>query len=248
MGRKNSRLPAYESDIPPAPITVTRRRLETPKERDSRVDAELSRKRQRNEKRIAGRVASAVDWSTCCIPGCGTTITPMAAFYRDASQQLPLCTYHETLVSLQANPWIRDKDHEDMRRLMARRYVEEEHTRFERQDIIEENDGASQGQIYVIRQGGLIKVGWSSKLRSRLKSYGAGVEILAHYPATRAEETGLHRSLRPYLARGREWYQDCKLLADVVDGIIKRHGAPTVFPYWTEPKPAQSARPKGFPA
>jgi hypothetical protein len=151
-------------------------------------------------------------------------------------------------VTLDSDRWIRDADHAAMRERLARRYIEEEITRFERQDLDHENAGAPQGQIYVIRQGGLIKVGWSSKLRSRLKQYGAGVEILAHYPATRAEETGLHQSLRPYLARGREWYQDCKLLTDVVNGIIQRHGKPTVFPYWTEPKRDQTARPKGFPA
>lgn len=249
MGRKNQRPPVPESDIPPPPLTITRKRRETTQERDQRLGVEFGRKRERNQKRIDARVAAAVDWSRCCIPGCETEFPRFAKatdYYRNVAERLPLCMYHETIVAAQAAPQMLDADRMEMRKLMARRHIEEETKRFERHDLIEENAGAPQGQIYVIRQGGLIKVGWSSKLRSRLKQYGAGVEILAHYPATRSEETDLHRSLRPYLARGREWYQDCTLLADVVAGIIKRHGEPTVFPYWTEPKADLAAKPKSM--
>lgn len=251
MGRKNNRPATIESDLPATPVVVRRRRLETAEERDQRIDQQLGRRRDRNQKRTDARVAAAVDWSKCCIPGCDTEIPRMirvSDFYRNVAERLPLCIYHEIIIATESAPHMLDADRMEVRKVMARRYVEEETTRFEHHDVIEQNAGATQGQIYVIRQGGLIKVGWSSKLRNRLKHYGAGVEILAHYPATRAEETGLHRSLRPYLARGREWYQDCPLLADVVAGIIKRHGGPTIFPYWTEPKADQTARPKGFPA
>jgi hypothetical protein len=76
MGRKNSRPPALESAIPPRPVTITRKRLETEEERDIRISAEFARKRERNQKRIDARVAAALDWSTCCIPGCETEFPP----------------------------------------------------------------------------------------------------------------------------------------------------------------------------
>lgn len=130
----------------------------------------------------------------------------------------------------------------------ARRWVEHEVAEERRSNTIEENDGAEQGQIYFVRLNGMIKVGWSSKLRSRLKSYGASAEILCHYPASRPEERDLHRQLRPYLAMGREWYQECQLLVDVVAGVIQRHGEPTIFPAWTRPKADLAAKPRSWPA
>jgi hypothetical protein len=119
----------------------------------------------------------------------------------------------------------------DARSRWAKRRVEDDD---ERQRRIE-NNGAN-GHIYFVRQNGLIKVGWSGRLESRLKQYGANVEILCHFPATRDDETLLHRQLRPYLARGREWYEDCPLLHDVVAGYVKQHGPPVIKPYWTKPK------------
>lgn len=102
---------------------------------------------------------------------------------------------------------------------------------------IREAGGHSKGQIYILRANGLIKVGWSGNVVKRFKAYGPDVQILCHYPASRQDETLLHRQLRPYLAKGREWYQDCKLLEDVVAQIVKQHGPPKLSASWTEPKP-----------
>jgi hypothetical protein len=258
MGRKNHRVPdLIPDDITPAAVVEVRsirRRFETDEERERRLSVQFGRRRERNEKRNDQRVLEAIgDWDHCCIPGCEEVTSWRAKFAtyqaKDASKKIPVCIYHETIIGLQVQSFMADGDHDRVRQSLARRHIEEEIAFEESLELVGENGkGAPNGQIYVIRQGGLIKVGWSSKLRSRLKQYGAGVEILAHYPATRAEETDLHRSLRPFLARGREWYQDCRLLADVVADIHKRYGEPTIFPYWTVPKPDQAARPKGFPA
>lgn len=92
------------------------------------------------------------------------------------------------------------------------------------------------GHLYAVRQGNLIKIGWSREVSARVRGYGAGVEVLAVWPGTRDDETNLHRQLRPALARGREWYHDGPILADFVRGVLAKHGEPWVADTWTRPK------------
>ena len=71
----------------------------------------------------------------------------------------------------------------------------------------------------------------------RLKSYGASVELLALYPASRDDETNLHRQLTPARARGREWYEDGPIIQLFIDKALEQFGMPPSFDgLWTEPK------------
>jgi hypothetical protein len=93
------------------------------------------------------------------------------------------------------------------------------------------------GDIYFVRVGGMVKVGWTRDLWSRLKSYGASAELLVSYPATRSDETNLHRQLRPALAKGREWYEDGQIIAGFIDEALAKYGQPPKFEsLWTQPK------------
>lgn len=222
-----------------------RLRRETTAEQQARLNAAIGRRRRRTEERADARIQEhfdAVGWGVCMVPECGDEARAKGFLDhsyapKDASKHLPLCTRHLVLIAATASTSWTTPDIVEARQVFARKQVAEEVKRAEAADLAHESNGAKQGQIYFVRLNGLIKVGWSSKLRSRLKSYGASAEVLVHYPASRQEETDLHRSLRPYLARGREWYQDCQLVADMVDGLVTKHGKPTLLPYWTEPKP-----------
>lgn len=217
--------------VPPPPQVGRRTRIETHEERDRRLSAEFGRRRERQDRRTDERVARAItDWTVCCIPGCGASLNiPGHRLKPQATSEiLPVCYRHQAVIA---------NMHDKARERLARQQVEVVEARDRKLDLLEESDGATQGQIYFVRLNGLIKVGWASRLRSRLKRYGAGVVVLCHYPASRQEETELHRSLRPYLAMGREWYEDCQLINDVIAKVIERHGEPTIFPYWTAPKP-----------
>lgn len=241
MGRKNRRTsPVVDDGISEIDIpTVIRPRLETREERDKRLDAEFGRRRERQLRRIDERVGAALDWTKCCIPGCGTEFNKMLTVQvklRDPSEGLPLCTYHETIVGQQWRTFAADEDHQAMRQRMARRYVAREVQALDVRTNRHENGGHDEGQIYFVRLNELIKIGWSGKLRSRLKSYGASAEVLCHYPGTRQDETLLHRQLRDNLARGREWYHDCPAVQLFIERAIKQHGRPSILPWWTEPK------------
>lgn len=232
---------AQQDDVP----VYMRLRRETDAEQQARLNAASGRRRRRTDERIDARIQAHFDtvgWRECMVPECpeparSDELGSWRRRQHDVTKSLPLCTRHLVLIASTAtNSWY-NPDVVAAREQFARKVVAEEIERDRKADLAFESAGATQGQIYFVRLNGLIKVGWSSKLRSRLKSYGASAEILCHYPASRQEETDLHRSLRPYLARGREWYQDCRLIADMVNGLVEKHGQPTLLPGWTEPKP-----------
>lgn len=244
MGRKNQRREESPPEVDDGlvdtvgiEIALSRERYETEDERDARIREEFERRRFRNERRADVRIAAQIDWQVCCIPGCDASSSGTRAFRpRKVTEALPICRRHETIIHKQTQPHWQEVDYLAMRERLARQRVVEEIKAERKADLAHESHGAVQGQIYFVRINGLVKVGWASKLRSRLKSYGASAEILCHFPASRPDETLLHRQLRPYLAKGREWYQDCKLIEDVVAGYIKQYGQPSIFPEWTVPK------------
>jgi len=64
----------------------------------------------------------------------------------------------------------------------------------------------ARGWIYFLELDDKIKVGWTSNLENRIKSYPPHARMVVEYPATRADERDLHRTLRQSLVAGREWY------------------------------------------
>lgn len=97
--------------------------------------------------------------------------------------------------------------------------------------------------IYYLRQSELIKIGYSADLMNRLRAYGPAAVILAHHPGDRAVERDLHRTFRPFLARGREWYHPRQLLLDHIDRVVTEHGEPWCVPAWPAPRePAHAMR------
>lgn len=199
----------------------------------------LDRWRQLEEKQRAARIAQNMDWKVCLVYGCDKSVMLKKQSWMNEHQpdplcQLPLCLDHLTIAWRQMqhmrgtpeaiesvdtlNQKVRERDEwvaaEEKRRHLASR----------------------EGEIYFLRQNGLVKVGWSRALYARLKSYGPNVELLVHYPGSRDDETCLHRQLRPALAKGREWYEDGQVIAMFVEQALAKHGRPIVEVDWTQPK------------
>lgn len=82
----------------------------------------------------------------------------------------------------------------------------------------------SPGWIYFLELDDKIKVGWTSNLENRLKSYPPHARMVVHYPATRADERDLHRTLRLSLVAGREWYSRSPQVLDCMrDAQLAEH-------------------------
>lgn len=75
--------------------------------------------------------------------------------------------------------------------------------------------------IYAVRTAdGLIKIGQTSHLGNRIRSYGTGRELLAiRLGATFADEQAIHESLAGHSVRGREWYAPAQPVLDVVNAM-----------------------------
>lgn len=230
---------------PEAHVKAGRRRYETRAERDRRL-SKIFEQRRKAEADAADekiRLAIAGEWDVCCIPGCEERPTaPGGVVNREPGPlALPICTRHVVIArSMGQSRWA-NPDFVQMREVYARQVIEDEEAAEEARERRVENGPTELPQIYFVRVGELVKVGWSSTLRSRLKSYGADTEVLCHYPGSRADETTLHRQLRPSLAKGREWYFDCPAVRLFIDDAIARYGKPTVEPFWTEPRAATVA-------
>ena len=205
--------------------------------RDARISAQRMAERRQHDARING----GIDWSVCLVPGCGEELLlwgrpEYPARARDHKVNLPLCSTHLAVAYNRATA-IADVNWE---------VTVEAHARFmERRDALEKSLREDEkkrhiqrttGEIYYVRLNGLIKVGWSRQLHDRLRAYGPDVEVLAHYPATRDDETNLHRQLTPFRAKGREWYRDCPALHDFVAEAVSKWGKPTASAWWSEPK------------
>lgn len=153
-----------------------------------------------------------------------------------------VCEYHADVIWA-AFEWRDARDrHQDVPGMEGRDYIRVD-ARAVRER--ERRKPSSVGEIYFVRVDELIKVGWTSKLADRVRSYGPKAELLAHYPGTRADEAALHRQLTPARFRGREWYSDGPILQGYITEALERHGPPRFERIeWTEPK-KQGIRSRG---
>lgn len=200
-------------------------------------------KQERAERQALARVNDGIDWSVCVVPGCGEGLMTWGGRLehgrtdrRDSTMELPICYKHAAVVWQQLVAH-HSKDAKfgeavaDVNEAMAAREDREE--RAERAAFMAREDG----EIYFVRLGGLVKVGWTRRLWQRVKSYGASAELLVSYPGTRDDETNLHRQLRPALAKGREWYEDGPIINAFIAEALTKYGEPPKFEYlWTQPK------------
>lgn len=124
--------------------------------------------------------------------------------------------------------------HQKLPGMEAREYIRADARKIK---AVERRKPSSTGQIYYVQLDGIIKVGWTTILAERIRSYGPKAVLLANYPGTRADETALHRQLAPVRFKGREWYSDGPIIRDFIARAIEQHGPPRFDSLnWTEPK------------
>lgn len=242
MARKNRRRETYVPlDLTPDEIPTPPPPKKIPTGDGYFRHEHFDRERWRAERQRNARMAKGIDWTICLVPGCGGPLTPWGqplhrANRRDPALELPLCFQHQAVVWQMCVNFHLKNDRfieaiADVNDRLAERIDAEEEQQArafaDRQD----------GEIYFVRLGDLVKVGWTRDLWSRLKSYGASAQLLVSYPATRDDETTLHRQLRPALAKGREWYHDGDVINHFIAEALEKYGPPVQFEgLWTEPK------------
>ena len=232
MGRKNRREREQYEPLDLTPVDVRRR-----PPRECRAD--------RIERQVEARAKQGIDWSVCIVPGCGDSLVLYGRLeaahsrpaLRRADETLPVCYHHgaviwETLARYYVNDPKFAEAIADVHDLRAARSAQRK-----ADSKAAHLANTQDGDIYFVKVGELVKVGWTRDLAKRLKAYGASAEFLYSYPASRDDETNLHRQLRPALAKGREWYTDGDVIAHFINEARARFGDAGPPPVvWTEPK------------
>lgn len=91
---------------------------------------------------------------------------------------------------------------------------------------IEKSRGDAPGWVYYLRVHDKIKIGFSSRIKQRLKSYPPESELLAVHPGTTSLEHQIHKEFAAFLSHGREWFTPNAALSDHIDGVNDQYGPP----------------------
>lgn len=89
--------------------------------------------------------------------------------------------------------------------------------------------GVQPGFVYYLRQDRHIKIGYTADVPQRMKHYPPSAELLAVHPGTPDLEKQMHRDFRPYLDRGREWFDPGPQLLAHIESVRARFGDPALF-------------------
>lgn len=83
------------------------------------------------------------------------------------------------------------------------------------------------GLVYYLRINGQVKIGYTTNLKQRSRSYPPGSELLAAEPATTKTERERHQEFARWLVRGREWFMECTQLTAHIEALVQEYGLPT---------------------
>lgn len=155
----------------------------------------------------------------CCWTGC--------VFAADRSFKLPLCRGHAKHVFQ-----VLDAARE------AERALEAEQRAAERQKT---------EVIYYAKIGGHLKIGYTSRLEQRMRSYPPNTELLAVHPGTREDERQLHRQFAVHRSHGAEWYPLVPVILEHIERVIAKHGKPPEVTFGAKPVQVPQPRSKEGP-
>jgi len=84
----------------------------------------------------------------------------------------------------------------------------------------------SEGLVYYIRINGQVKIGYTTNLKQRSRSYPPGSELLAVEPGTPEWERQRHVQFDRFLVRGREWFMESPELQEHMAALVEEYGRP----------------------
>lgn len=146
---------------------------------------------------------------------------------------MPLCPVHVGYVHETAKRLKWDETREEAitrtRRMEATRRRSERV--WAREDRLSETRGAKPGWIYYLHIDGKVKIGYTTDIVKRMRSYPPSSPLLGVHPGTPELERQMHEQFRGSLIQGREWFRpDGDLLAHC-ERVRAQYGDPARFEY-----------------
>lgn len=112
---------------------------------------------------------------------------------------------------------------------------------------------STDGVIYYVRSGGHIKIGWTTDLHKRMRTYPPDSVLLAHHPGTRKDEHQVHTRFAVHRTHGREWYALVPPLLEHIRAVVREHGEPDKVDFAAKPvqvpmphRLRQGPKPRGY--
>lgn len=87
------------------------------------------------------------------------------------------------------------------------------------------------GDVYYLRVDGLIKIGYSRNVYTRMQAYPPTAELLAVERGTKQTERLRHGQFRADLEHGREWFRESSELSAWIDQVREQYGDPSERAY-----------------
>lgn len=79
------------------------------------------------------------------------------------------------------------------------------------------------GMVYYLQVGEHIKIGFSSNVDERIKSYPPYAKLLAQHPGTVDTERFMHNRFFNSLAHGREWFRPSPELTQHIEEVVTKY-------------------------
>lgn len=146
----------------------------------------------------------------CCWPDCRG--------WAPQDLSVPMCWPHARTVA------------EDFTRSMDD-YLQKEETRQAERKVERLANPVRKGDVYYLRVDGLIKIGFSSDVWMRMRSYPPTAKLLAVERGTEETERERHGQFRLELEHGREWFRESPELTAWIAKVRDEHGDPSEKAY-----------------
>lgn len=95
-----------------------------------------------------------------------------------------------------------------------------------RDHLFPKAEPATDGDVYFLRIGGYVKIGWTSDLGKRMRQYPPDTQLLAVKPGTRKDENRLHKKFAHLKTHGREWFPLAPQIMEEVGRTVADYGEP----------------------
>lgn len=171
--------------------------------------------------------------TSCVMPGCHKLTSDLP--------HLRLCNAHLAIVAEQvnaaaneSNPLVLDDVPVD---------PDEYLLAHERKEALPKPRRKPKPVIYYVKISDYIKIGWTSDLQSRMRSYPPNSVLLAVHPGSRADETKLHKRFAAHRTHGREWYAPVPTVLHHIEQMKAQHGEPEQVTFGAQPVTIPEPRP-----
>jgi hypothetical protein len=186
---------------------------------------------RKENRKVNGLQRHTADVTECAWPNCDKSTPETFAENRLGVLCLDHAWSHYDAMN-QYLVWDGTTDSSLVQALRARQVPLDERTDEERAEL---KALLEEGFVYYLRVGDQIKIGFSSNVRQRLRSYPPGSELLALEPGTKKTERRRHNEFYEWLAAGREWFEPSAELLKHIQDIVDLHGDPGFYAHDYQP-------------